>query len=364
MPEGTCRCSVDEVLTQLTIFRGKDGCPCRCKYAPVGARRLLRRLVIPATPSGSPQVAQRVSDPPWPLALSSLCSTIRTLRLSKPACWCVSLGSSARALRAREPPPDSFAQTEHLEKVREQATLMKRNVDKNDFKEAVRYAAQMLNELRTGWLSPKTYYELYLEVFSHLSFLEVYFMQLQRGGMPMSELYVSVQHAGTVLVRLYLLITAGSAYLKSGQVRGSPTPQPSPPAPAAPRRPAPGWRARPPLRPHGDGQGRPAPAARTLPALLPAPEDQGCARGRGRSSCAHAKQPPPPSLRAAADKLPDAGTAFEGVGGNVRDAVDVVIRNFGEMNRLWVRMQVRERAATGYKKPSAAVRTAWPPFPP
>ena len=94
---------------------------------------------------------------------------------------------------------------------------MKRNVDKNDFKEAVRFAAQMLNELRTGWLSPKTYYELYLEVFSHLSFLEVYFMQLQRGGMPMSELYVSVQHAGTVLVRLYLLITAGSAYLKSGQ---------------------------------------------------------------------------------------------------------------------------------------------------
>ena len=77
----------------------------------------------------------------------------------------------------------------------------------------------MLNELRTGWLSPKTYYELYLEIFSHLSFLEVYFMQLQRGGMPMNDLYVSVQHAGTVLVRLYLLVTAGSAYLKSGQVR-------------------------------------------------------------------------------------------------------------------------------------------------
>ena len=28
------------------------------------------------------------------------------------------------------------------------------------------------------------------------------------------------------------------------------------------------------------------------------------------------------------------------MGGNVRDAVDVVIRNFGEMNRLWIRMQV------------------------
>ena len=113
----------------------------------------------------------------------------------------------------------SILQAEHLDKVREQAALMKRNVDKNDFKESVRHAALMLNELRTGWLSPKTYYELYLEIFGHLSFLEVYFMQLQRGGMPMSELYVSVQHAGTVLVRLYLLATAGSAYLKSGQAR-------------------------------------------------------------------------------------------------------------------------------------------------
>ncbi|RYE99037.1 MAG: hypothetical protein EOO41_01625, partial [Methanobacteriota archaeon] len=39
------------------------------------------------------------------------------------------------------------------------------------------------------------------------------------------------------------------------------------------------------------------------------------------------------------DKLPDAGTAYDGVGGSVHDAISFLIANFAEMNRLWVRMQ-------------------------
>jgi vacuolar protein sorting-associated protein 35 len=184
---------------------------------------------------------------------------------------------------------------EHLESVRQQAALLKKSVDSNNYKEAVRHAAQLLGELRTGWLSPKTYYELYLEVFSHLSFLEVYFMQLQRGGMAMSELFVHVQHAGTVLVRLYLLITAGSAYLKSGQIG----------------------------------------ARELLTDLMEMVKGvQQPQRALFLRYYLHQKFK---------DKLPDVGTVYEGAGGSVRDAVDVVIRNFSEMNRLWVRMQVSLR---------------------
>jgi hypothetical protein len=40
------------------------------------------------------------------------------------------------------------------------------------------------------------------------------------------------------------------------------------------------------------------------------------------------------------DKLPDTGSDYESAdGGNVTDAVDFVVRNFTEMNKLWVRMQ-------------------------
>lgn len=37
--------------------------------------------------------------------------------------------------------------------------------------------------------------------------------------------------------------------------------------------------------------------------------------------------------------LPDTGSAYEGVGGSVTDALDFLLSNFVEMNKLWVRMQ-------------------------
>jgi vacuolar protein sorting-associated protein 35 len=40
------------------------------------------------------------------------------------------------------------------------------------------------------------------------------------------------------------------------------------------------------------------------------------------------------------DKLPDAGSPYEGNGGSLTDAIHFIITNFGEMNRLWVRLQV------------------------
>jgi len=39
------------------------------------------------------------------------------------------------------------------------------------------------------------------------------------------------------------------------------------------------------------------------------------------------------------DILPDKDTAFEGEGGDVNDAIDFILQNMSEMNRLWVRLQ-------------------------
>ena len=44
-------------------------------------------------------------------------------------------------------------------------------------------------------------------------------------------------------------------------------------------------------------------------------------------------------LKMMKDKLPDKDSAFEGEGGDVTDAIDFILQNLSEMNRLWVRMQ-------------------------
>ena len=48
--------------------------------------------------------------------------------------------------------------------VKQQAFLMKRALDNTNLKDALKYSSNMLCELRTGLLSPKNYYELYMMV--------------------------------------------------------------------------------------------------------------------------------------------------------------------------------------------------------
>ena len=48
--------------------------------------------------------------------------------------------------------------------------------------------------------------------------------------------------------------------------------------------------------------------------------------------------------------LPDTGSEYEGNGGNVNDAVEFVLQNFTEMNKLWVRMQHQGHSRDREKK--------------
>lgn len=106
---------------------------------------------------------------------------------------------------------------EAREKVKAHGFSMKRSCDAGSLQEALKHGTLMVSELRTSLLSPKLYYELYMEVFDQLGFLEIFFSTLQRQGTPLSKIYDAVQLTGNVLPRLYLMITAGSVYIKSGQ---------------------------------------------------------------------------------------------------------------------------------------------------
>ena len=108
----------------------------------------------------------------------------------------------------------------------------------------------------------------------------------------MSDLYESVQHAGNIIPRLYLLITVGSAYIKTKE----------------------------------------APVKLILRDLLDMVKGvQQPIRGLFLRYYL---------LKMMKDKLPDVGSEFEGPeNGDVTDAIDFILQNMSEMNRLWVRLQ-------------------------
>ncbi len=81
--------------------------------------------------------------------------------------------------------------------------------------EALKHASNMLSELRTSLLSPKSYYELYMSVTDQLRHLELYLVDEFQRGRKMADLYELVQYAGNIIPRLYLLITVGLVYMKT-----------------------------------------------------------------------------------------------------------------------------------------------------
>ncbi|KAL2538154.1 Vacuolar protein sorting-associated protein 35B [Forsythia ovata] len=183
--------------------------------------------------------------------------------------------------------------------IQHNAFYLHRALDSNNLREALKYSALLLSELRTSRLSPHKYYELYMRAFDELRRLEMFFKDENRHGCSVVDLYELVQHAGNILPRLYLLCTVGSVYIKSKE----------------------------------------APAKDVLKDLV-----EMC-RGvqhpiRGlflRSYLAQISR----------DELPDIASEYEGEGDTFMDAVEFVLQNFAEMNKLWVRMQhqgpLRER---------------------
>ncbi|KAH6782734.1 VPS35-like protein B [Perilla frutescens var. hirtella] len=175
--------------------------------------------------------------------------------------------------------------------IQHNAFYLHRALDSNNLREALKFSAQLLSELRTSRLSPHKYYELYMRAFDELRRLEMFFKDEDRHGCPVVDLYELVQHAGNILPRLYLLCTVGSVYIKSKE----------------------------------------APAKDILKDLV---------------EMCRAVQHPIRGLflrsylaQVSRDKLPDIGSEYEGEGDTVMDAVEFVLQNFTEMNKLWVRME-------------------------
>ena len=60
---------------------------------------------------------------------------------------------------------------------------------------------EIIGELRTSVLSPKSYYELYMAVCDELRHLETYLLDEFQKGRKVADLYELVQYAGNIVPR-------------------------------------------------------------------------------------------------------------------------------------------------------------------
>lgn len=109
---------------------------------------------------------------------------------------------------------------EHLTKalafVNSQAVQMRRILEspKGQLLLAIKKASSMLGELRTARLPPRLYYELYNSCFDALSQLQAYLLEAHEQH-HLADVYEIVQYTGSVLPRLYLMITVGTAFMET-----------------------------------------------------------------------------------------------------------------------------------------------------
>jgi vacuolar protein sorting-associated protein 35 len=182
---------------------------------------------------------------------------------------------------------------ESIRNVMRSAFQMKRAMDQEDLSQALKFAAEMLGELRTSLLSPLNYNELYMKARDELMYLDMFFRDLVESGKEdVVALYQRVQSCGNVLPRLYLLFCVGGIYIKSKKGVCKDILKD--------------------MVEMGKGVQHPT-------------------RGLFLRDYLSA---------VSKDKLPDQGSEYEGPdSGNTSDAIEFVLQNFCEMNRLWVRMQ-------------------------
>ncbi|KAJ1992875.1 retromer complex subunit Vps35 [Coemansia spiralis] len=202
-----------------------------------------------------------------------------------------------------------------LQAVKVQAFQMKRCIDNDRLMDGLKHCSTMLNELRTSSLTPKNYYELYLATFDALQYL-IGALRIAHlsGRSHLADMYELVQYAGSIVPRLYLMITIGSAYMSLAS---------SPPTDASRRKDS---------NSSGEADGDSDEVVPVREIMMDMLE---MTRGvqhptRGLFLRYYLSQ-------MTKDYLPLGSR--DGPEGNLEDSTHFILTNFVEMNKLWVRLQ-------------------------
>ena len=186
-----------------------------------------------------------------------------------------------------------------LNSVKAQSYHIRNTIDRNQMRQCLRETSQMLIELKTNILTPKSYYNLYTAIFDEMQYVYNFFKEEARRGRRINDLYDTVQQASNLIPRLYLMVTAGAVYIEN----------------------------------------KPSVSKEIIYDLL------GMVKGvqnptRGLFTRYYL-------LKMVKDKLPDTGNEFLSDTTTINDTIQFILQNLEEMNRLWIRLSAN---VTGNEK--------------
>ena len=184
--------------------------------------------------------------------------------------------------------------SDSLQNVKHDAFQMKKQLDELNMDEALTHAATMLQHLQKAYYTPKEYNELYLTVTDELRMVDVMLKDAfeKDSGMASGEMYEKVQYNSSILPRMYLMVTVGTAMVK------------------------------------------------TQPELTKAVLDDLVEMSRGVQHPLRGIFLRNYLLQSMRQILPDSPpNPDEPREASVTDSVELLLKNFAEMNKLWVRMQ-------------------------
>ena len=100
----------------------------------------------------------------------------------------------------------------HIKKTSEQ---MKKSMAKKDLRQVLKYSKEIISQLKTDFISPQFYYQLFTFVFDEILQIQSYFRSEIKQGRDSLEFYKSVQQCMTVLPRVYLMIIVGTLLIEN-----------------------------------------------------------------------------------------------------------------------------------------------------
>mmetsp|Transcript_15309 Transcript_15309/g.13031 ORF Transcript_15309/g.13031 Transcript_15309/m.13031 type:complete len:275 (-) Transcript_15309:1830-2654(-) len=180
--------------------------------------------------------------------------------------------------------------------IKEQAFYLRQAIESSRLREALKHSMLMLNQLKQDKLSPKNYYMIFMQIFDEMRSLEQLVKEEYKRGRKLADLYEVVQHCDGLIPRIYILTICGSVYISTREI----------------------------------------PAKDVLSDLMEMMKGvQHPVKGLFMRYF---------FLKICKDRLPDKGSEYEGEGGEFADALNLILQNLAEMNKLWIRMSGKEKA--------------------
>ena len=105
-----------------------------------------------------------------------------------------------------------------ISQIRKTSELMKKSIEKKDLRQTLKYCEEIISQLKTDFFSPQLYYQLFAFVFEEILQIQSFFKIEIKNGRNAFYFYKSVQQCITVLPRVYLMIIVGSLLLEEKNI--------------------------------------------------------------------------------------------------------------------------------------------------